>query len=121
MAANRAEVVAGLRALVELLDGNPKLAVPYEGTESKLAVFVDGPQPVAQALLYAQAMHARSAFVVGPSGAPGTVWVTAEGRIHGLRIKLYLRASEVCVRTADGWQIPAELRPAATPPGGDQR
>lgn len=45
--AKRADYVAGLRWLADLLEGNPDLVVPWSGTESSIDVFVETAQELA--------------------------------------------------------------------------
>lgn len=125
---DRTSYIRGLRALAQLLDDNPDLSLPYEGPTEPLkqSIFIGGPSPVTQALLYIQAMDEPPTMELKRQSTDLT-WLNIKGRIEGLHIKLHLWARDVCepidpYRAADGsvheWAIPAALLNAA---GGDAR
>lgn len=124
---DRADYIRGLRTLAQLLEDNPDLSLPYEGPKDRAqGIFIDGPSPVTQALLYIQAMDEPPTMKLKRQSRDLT-WLDITGRIEGLHIRLHLRPHEVCepidpYRAPDGsvheWAIPAELTAAA---GGDTR
>lgn len=122
----RADYIRGLRTLAQLLADNPDLSLPYDGSTERIrqAIFIEGPSPVTQALLFIQAMDEPPTMNLKRQ-SPDLTWLDINGCIDGLHVRLHLQAREVCepidpYRAAGGsvreWVIPAELRAVA---GGD--
>lgn len=127
---DRADYIRGLRTLADMLADHDDVKLPYDGTIGKLTVLPAGENARAQALAYLRLMAPKPTMEVQPGG--DVAWLDIVGRIHGLHVRVHLRANEVCephvtdaYRASDGsvhevteWTIPAELLAAA---GGDDR
>lgn len=126
----RADYIRGLRTLAQLLEDNTDLSLPYHGYGGiEQSVFINGPSPITQALLYIQAMNTPPTMKVSTSigqYSGAVTWLEIKGCIEGLEVELYLRAEEACEKRpavyqgSDGvqretfeWVIPAELVQAA--------
>ncbi|MDF5758559.1 hypothetical protein [Spongiactinospora sp. TRM90649] len=111
----RAEYIAGLRALADLLERHSEVPLPHHGQRLggshivEELIFIDGPSAVATALT-----------LIGAMDQPPTILVE-DGVHHPIRITGHLRGYHVqlCVRTGDtppeapvALEIPAELRNA---------
>lgn len=92
----RAEYIAGLRALADLLEQNEILPLPYEGTSSELTFFTYERE---QAQAFARLLPGKVDKEVTDSNSFG---FELHGAIHGLRVLVYADREKVCRRVVKG-------------------
>jgi hypothetical protein len=95
----RAEYVAGLRALADLLEANPALPLPHHGASpdySRLAVFARNKDDL---LAWARAIPGRKDKNVTDSESYGFELL---GNLRGLHLLIYGQRAEVCTRVVTG-------------------
>lgn len=96
----RADYITGLRALADLLETHPEAGLPYEGVERiPASVYIsnlDGGDPLAQTIAYAEAMEGRPTVKFTDHPGRPNFWVEVVGRIHGYHLRVQARVRDVC-------------------------
>jgi hypothetical protein len=101
---DRAEYIAGLRQLADLLEQNPDaLPLPYEGRSGAITFhFLSGEDPKAEMAAAARAIPTR----LDKSG--GDSYFDLTGSLHGLKIELTAFRDAVCERVVTGTETVTE-------------
>ena len=102
----RAEFTAGLRQLAFILDSNPDLPLPYDGTASPLLIMFFGPDA-----------ETNKAQMVDASRAIGGHWdkvvsdryFDLQTTIRGISVKLCALRDEVCTKVVTGVREVTEM------------
>lgn len=93
----RAEYTKGLRALADLLDANPDLKLPYEGSTGELLVILTSEDDQKAALAaWARALPGEKRKDV--RGATFDLY----GSLHGLRLQVIASRDQVCRKVVTG-------------------
>lgn len=116
----RADYIAGLRALADLLDQHDELPLPTAGRTTALDWWIwDHEVNDAKATLAAivRLLPGSKSKTAGQVGA--TSWFTVEAALHGLRIDINTNRASVCQRVVTGTRevtktIPDPAAPTVT-------
>jgi len=103
MTADRADYIAGLRALADLLEQHDELPLPSHGASQPLDWWIwEHEVEDAKAVMatIVRLLPGAKSKVVGESGASS--WFTVEAKLHGLRINVNARRNTVCRRVVKG-------------------
>lgn len=102
---NRADYTDGLRQLADLLDENPDVPLPYQGTRESMPIaifcFEDAKAVLAK---LARRLH-------GVSKEPDGEYYDLAGRLAGLEIRVTARRSDVCEKVVIGTETVTEMVP----------
>jgi hypothetical protein len=93
MTANRSEYTAGLRALADIIDGDPDLPLPYVGNSIESSIFAHSREELAA---WARAIGGRLDKTVDEDS--DSFGFELHGSIRGYRVVLYGDRNEVCTR-----------------------
>jgi hypothetical protein len=96
----RSSYTAGLRALADLLDDNPQVPLPYDGTRSPITIhhlFAQNGGSVREEFL-----DTVRAFPGRKVKDPGDHYYDVEVQLHGLSIQITTFRDEVCERVVKG-------------------
>lgn len=104
MSADRADYIAGLRALADLLEQHDELPLPTHGSESPLAWWiwphaVEDPKATLATLV--RLIPGAKSKSVG-EGSAGNSWFTVTAQLHGLTIDINTYRNQVCNRVVIG-------------------
>jgi hypothetical protein len=94
----RAEYTKGLRALADILDANPDLPLPYDGTGSALDWIELGEEARRGAAVFARVMPGTVDKSV--SDTAGQFYL--DFTLHGLRLRWITTRAEMCERIVTG-------------------
>lgn len=95
----RAEYIAGLRALAELLEQHPDLVLPYDGNGNSINVIPYGPDEQRQQLAaWARVMPGAKSKTASHDGKAFYL----NGQIRGLKVTVICDRGEVCERVVLG-------------------
>lgn len=97
----RAEYIRGMRALMDVLEANPEIPLPYHGTMTAVAVYFNG-LPDAKQLLAAAAKAIPCSWEKKTSESGEYDWLELHGNLHGLRLVLEAFRDDVCERIVLG-------------------
>jgi len=112
----RADYIAGLRALADLLDKHEELPLPYHGRNSDLLWIESGTDTLPVAQTFARTIPGSiDKRIREQDGAFDLL-----GQIHGLRVAMILNRDAVCTRVVTGTrevteEIPDPAALAAVP------
>jgi hypothetical protein len=101
----RAEYIAGLRMLADVLETNPHLRLPFDGNVSELDVMPHGDQRQELAD-WARVLPGRK-----DKGEVAGRYLTLKGAFRGLKVKLICDREEVCERVVTGTREVTETVP----------
>lgn len=119
----RDEYIQGVRVLMQLLQDNPELPLPFDAA-FRQTIFIDsGPDQIVHALAFVEVMHGPFTTELEVTTRPE---VQVVGSVAGLRVmlRLYLDASSGqrvtnVYRASDGsihevldWSVPAQVQAA---------
>ncbi|MGW3346760.1 hypothetical protein ACWDA3_25905 [Nonomuraea rubra] len=121
---NRADYIAGLSLLGQLLADEQELNLPMWGSRIPLAMYVSGETALTTALAVMRMMTSRPVMEVDRDN-----YLNIVGRLLGLAVKVFIPVGDICTATVTGvhrasdgsvheiteWTIPAELLNAKAP------
>lgn len=94
----RADYVAGLRALAEVLEQHPEVPLPYNPTQGVISFhFLFGENPRADMAATVRALPCRL-----DKDPRGDDYFDLIGRLHGLNVRLVAFRQDVCTRVVVG-------------------
>lgn len=111
----RAEYIAGLRQLSDILEANPELALPLDGKLEGIPIAVyltnDSEDPRADMAAWTRALPGTKSKT--PSGAEGEYFTirTRLGGPNGLHFKVLANRGDVCERIVIGTREVTEEKP----------
>lgn len=105
----RAEYIAGMRMLADLLEANPHLALPFEGNTSEGMVFVTRGEGQRERLAqWAKALPGEKTKT--GDGTDGE-YFALHARLRGYRLKVIANRDEVCEKVVLGHDVITETVP----------
>jgi hypothetical protein len=112
----RAGYITGLRALADILEGNPELPLPWQGTPSSPLTFhyLTGENPRRGMALAARVIPCKWAKSEQESQDGRLAWLNLDGQLHGLHIQLDAYRDAVCERVVTG-TVDREVEKIITP------
>jgi hypothetical protein len=107
----RAEYIAGLRVLADLLEARPEIPAPYHGRSTELAIFTSGKDELVAA---ARAFPGKLDKTYDDNSS--AFGFELHGRLRGLRVVIYGDRNEVCRRVVTGTREVTKTVPAPDAP-----
>jgi hypothetical protein len=115
----RAAYIKGMRALMDTLEANPDVPLPWQGTSSSPMTFhyLTGENPRRDMALAARAIPCKWAKSEQESQDGRLAWLNLDGLLHGLHIQLDAYRDAVCERVVTGTEereVEKVITPAVT-------
>ena len=89
---DRTGYLTGVARIIDTLEQNPDLTLPYNGTSSPLAIYVDRENSTRELHHWAALMTDRKQE---QSSVSGTDWLTLSGYIDGVHVHVNARTEDI--------------------------
>jgi hypothetical protein len=113
----RADFIKGMRALMDILEANPDLPLPYQGATTAMTFHYLGGEDARRDLASAARLIPCSWTKHAKEYDDGPAYLDLAGKLHGVKIELTAYRDDVCERVVVGTEereVEEVVQPAVT-------